>query len=499
MNLSNYDYKTLCFSKTKKYMNIDNKNRLKRLGGMVIIGLALTFSACNDFLTVVPKSELTAESFWQTERDANVGVIAIYNAFSGAMSSGVWDWGEIRGDNFTYYEKDAPDQRELIENNILIDNPAALWTTLYDVIGKANAAIKYIPAIEMTPSLKNHYLAEAYALRAWAYFYGIRVWGDMPLYLEPIEEVNQGIYRPRTDKNNIIDNVIIPDLEKAYFFVNKSTVGRTRINVGTVCVLLMDVYAWVGNYDLVARIKEERVNKLDNGPDDRISNSWLYLMPGGTGFAQNWRSLFIESAAAIPKEVWFKVSYDRFGNGVNNGRSYFGTGSSKLTISSKLAGIYETSDIRRAAQWTGTTTLRFNRKFWPDGTAFSGSNAVVSENDLVMYRYADVVLLYAEALNALGRTQEAINELNKTRVRAGNLAFSVSDFSSQDQILDAILVERQKEFVGEGKRWFDLVRTKRWALHTTLTDADKVVFPVHRDHLVQNPELTQNFPAYPYP
>lgn len=481
-------------------MNTEIKNIFNHFwGAITIISLAFTSTGCDDFLTVNPISELTADSFWQTERDANVGVIAAYHAFSLAMASGMWDWGEIRGDNFDYYEKDAPIQRELIEHNILIDNPAALWTTLYDVIGKANAAIKYIPSIKMTPSLKNHYLAEAYALRAWAYFYGIRVWGDVPLYLEPIEEINQGIYRARVDKDYIINNVIIPDLEKAYFFIDKSVAGRTRINVGTVCVLLMDVYAWVGNYDLVARIKEERVNKLDNGPDDRISNSWLYLMPGGTDFAQNWRSLFIESAAAIPTEVWFKVSYDRFGNGVNSARGYFAIGGSKLTVSAKLAGAYESSDYRRVAQWSGTSIMRFNRKFWPDGTVFSGTNAAVWGNDLVMYRYADVVLLYAEALNALGRTQEAVNELNKTRVRAGNQPFSVSDFTSEAQILDAIVAERQKEFVGEGKRWFDLVRTNRWAQHTTLTDPAKIVFPVHRDHLNQNPELTQNFPAYPYP
>lgn len=475
------------------------RNIIKAFAGTAIFALVFTMAACDDFLTVKPTSELTTESFWKTERDANVGVIAIYNAFSKAMSSGLWDWGEIRADNFNYYEKDAPDQRELIENNILIDNPAALWTGLYDVIGKANAAIKYIPMIEMTPSLKNHYLAEAYAMRAWAYFYGIRVWGDMSLYLEPIEEVNQGIYRPRTDKNFIINNVIIPDLEKAYFFIDKSVAGRTRVNVATVCVLLMDVYAWTGNHEMVARIKEERINKLDNGSDDRASNAWLYLISGGTGFAQNWRSLFIESSASTPVEVWFKVSYDRYGNGTNRATNYFTVGSSKLTVSSKLINAYETSDYRKAAQWSGTSTVRFNRKFWPDGTLFSGTGAVLSENDLVMYRYADVVLLYAEALNAQGRTQEAINELNKTRVRAGNLAFSVNDFVSQDQILDAIIAERQKEFVGEGKRWFDLVRTDRWAQHSTLTDPAKIVFPVHRDHLNQNPALTQNFPAYPYP
>lgn len=480
-------------------MKYTSKNKFLTIIAVNLLVLA-SFSSCNDFLDVKPKSDLTVESFWQTERDANVGVVAIYNAFSLAMSPGLWDWGELRADNYTYYEKDAPDQQELIQNNILIDNQAASWTTLYDVIGKANAAIKYIPRIEMTPSLKNHYLAEAYAMRAWAYFYAVRVWGNVPLYLDPIEEVNQGIYRQRTDKDYIIENVILADLEQAYYLIDKSNVQRKRMNVGTVCVLLMDVYAWIGNYEMVASIKEGRIDLLDGGTDDMASNNWLYITPGGNSLA-NWRGLFIESSSGtIPTEVWFKVAYDRYGNGVNLAINYFTSGAQKLLISNTLIGKYPASDLRRNAQWVTTTTSgnRFEKKFWPDGTTFYGTGSILSDVDLVIYRYADVVLLYAEALNSLGRSSEAINELNKTRVRAGNIAYGVNDFNSQDEILDAILDERQKEFVGEGKRWFDLVRTNRWAQHSSLTDPVKVLFPVHRDHLNQNPQLTQN-EGYPTP
>lgn len=471
------------------------KNKISIL---VLLLTCSIFTACDDFLTVNPKSDLTVDSFWKTERDANVGVTAIYNGFSKAMSSGLWDWGEIRADNYDYYEKDAPDQRELIENNILIDNPAARWTTLYDVIGKANAAIKYIPYIEMNNKLRNHYLGEAYAMRAWAYYYCVRIWGDVPLYLEPIEEIEQGIYRSRTDKSYILENVVLADLEKAYFLIDKTNVTRTRMNVGTICALLMDVYSWMGNYEMTVKIKEERISLLDAGTDDKLTNNWLYLIPGGTDFVTNWRNLFIESTTATSVEVWFKIAYDQYGNGVNSAISYFASGSSKLTISDKLINQYSSGDLRRGAQWT-TTNKRLNKKFWTDGTVFSGTGAVKSENDLVLYRYADVVLMYAEALTALGRTEEAVTELNKTHVRAGNTAFTILSFTDQDALLDAILDERQKEFVGEGKRWFDLVRTNRWSLHSQLADSAKIVFPIHRDHLNQNPELTQNFPAYPYP
>ena len=65
-------------------------------------------------------------------------------------------------------------------------------------------------------------------------------------------------------------------------------------------------------------------------------------------------------------------------------------------------------------------------------------------------------------------------------------------------MLEAILAERRKEFLGEGKRWFDLVRTNKWSKYSTLDDARKILFPIHRTHLIENAKLTQN-PGYPMP
>ncbi|MDU1891545.1 MAG: RagB/SusD family nutrient uptake outer membrane protein [Dysgonomonas sp.] len=475
------------------------KNRLYI--GLTVLICSFMLTACDSFLDVDPKSDLTPDSFWKTENDANVGVIAIYHDFSKAMSSGYWTWGETRGGNFEYSFSQA--NLDLINNNIQIDNGAASWTNLYAAIGKANAAIKYIPDITMTLTTKRDFLAEAYAMRAWAYFYCIRVWGDVPLYLEPVESIDQGIYRERTDKDYIIENVILPDLEKAYTYISRTRDGtgskRTRINVATICALLMDVYAWVNDYEMVVKIKEERVNLLN-------SSQWLVLTAeNGVDFASNWRTMFFETTGdkAYP-EVWLRMGYDRLGNGNNSSRSTLAEGTSRLRISPKLMATYDEIDGRAGVQWVGekaqtsegeTTFYFLKKKFWTG----NGPATEDADVDLVMYRYADIVLLYAEALNALGRMEEAVTELNKTYTRAGNPAFSSGDFLSSEELLDAILLERQREFVGEGKRWFDLVRTNMWAEHTNLTDPDKVVFPIHRDHLNQNPNLKQNYPAYPYP
>ena len=470
----------------------------------IITAITLLFSvtSCTSFLDERPQSDLTVDTFWKTETDADVGVLAIYNAFSKAMSPGLWYWGEVRADNFTYNERDGQDERELMENNITYENPAAVWTKLYDVIGKANAAIKYIPQIDMLYTTRDHLLAEAYTLRAWAYFYCIRVWGDVPLYLEPVEKFDSSsIFRKRTSKDYILEEVILRDLEEAYYLIDATVVsGRKRINVATICALLMDVYAWNHDYDMVVKTMEERVQNLDNRHESG-SEKWLELSPGGDAFI-TWRSMFIESSTGeIPNEVWFKLGYERYGNGVHTAVRFFTGSTAKLVPSENLlTACYNPSDIRTQAQWIyrADGDPRFNLKFWPDGSVFTGSNATYSDNDLVMCRYSDVVLLYAEALCMLGRQTDAVVELNRTHMRAGNPQYTIASFASKDELLDAILLERRRELVGEGKRWFDLVRTGRWKEHSKVTEERDLLFPIHRDHLIANPNLIQN-DGYPMP
>ncbi len=463
------------------------------------------FPSCENFLDLEPESDLTLPTFWQTADDANYGIIAIYSCLSRATSSGIWNWGEVRADNYNYYFKNAPDQQELIENAIQIDNPAANWTTLYETIYKANAAIKYIPGIVMNQSLKKDYMAEAYALRALCYFYCVRIWGDVPLFLEPVESVNDGIYRKRVSKDYVLQHVILSDLEKAYAGMDPSReeidTKRSRINIATVCAMLMDVYAWMHDYEMVVKIFEERVALLN------LKNWRTLTADGGASFDPKWREMFWETTGTNRSpEVWFRIAYDRYGNGQNSATGYFLSGSSKLEISSRLRSVYRSVDKRPNLQWIkdgSGSKYRLRKKFWTDEQiqTYNAGNAIDSDVDLIMYRYADVVLLYAEALNDIDRTEDAVSWLNRTRVRAGNMGYTTDQFIDKEALLDAIIDERQKEFVAEGKRWFDLVRTNRWTRFTTLTDPDpqKALFPIHRDHLNQNPNLTQNYPAYPYP
>lgn len=456
--------------------------------GIFILSL---FSAC-DFLKQEPVSDLTAESFWKSQADAEVGVTAIYSSMSAAITPGLWDWGELRGDSYEPHEKEAYDQGELIYNNILNDNQATLWTKLYQVIGQANSAIKYIPKITMTPSVKNNLLAEAYALRAFAYFYAVRVWGDVPLFTEPVEQIGPNMYHARTSKEEILENVILIDLEKAYLLVDKTSTKRTRINIGTICALSMDINAWMHRYDKVVTIMKEKVSNLK--PTD-----WDLIATTASTFKNDWRGMFIEDPVlALPREVLFKLSYEVLGNGINNAASYFASSQPKVWLSTYVkSSLYSLSDLRYGTtQWENVDSqhAKLNHKFWKDNATFTGTNG--KDVDLVLYRYADIVLLYAEALAMTDNFSEAVFQLNKITTRAGNPPYYVTDFVSQDELINAILLERHREFLGEGKRWYDLVRCNRLDLVETRNHVQikptQIYFPIHRDHINQNPLLEQN-------
>lgn len=489
---------------------------------VVLCPLLFMMQSCDDFLSKDPVSQLDPSSFWKTADDANMGLIATYNAFSLSMSAGLWNWGEARSDNFTHNGKTSPDQQELVLNQIPNENAACKWDRLYTTINRANSAIRYIPGIEMTPSLKNHYLGEAYALRAWAYFYCIRIWGDVPLFLEPMESyTKQEIYKERTDRDYILRNVILPDLEQAWYLISKSSSpDRTRVNAGFVCALLMDVHAWMGNWEDVIKVKEEKVDGLN--PDHYAMMNIAY----SENFGKEWRSMFIENSnIEIPKEVLMKVTYDRDGNGTQSCISFFATSTSALIVTDNLRNAYNASIDYRvktaggvSPQWErsgsekaddnipnwGTASYRLRCKFYPDNAAFSNTEVTSlgvprtqSDNDLVLYRYADIVLLYAEALNEQSDPVKAIQQLNITYKRATGKEFTLAQLLTKDRIAEEILNERRREFVGEGKRWFDLVRTGKWRTRplNNMNEEWQTLFPIHRDHLIQNYKLRQN-PGY---
>lgn len=471
---------------------------MKRI--IIIISFTLALISC---LKLDPKSSLTSSNYWKSESDVENAVTSIYYSLSKSLARGCYDWGELRGGNYSGNQPNGPDQYDIINNIITSSNSATLWSNLYQTIGRANLVLKYAPDVKMQAAKKSGFLSECYAIRALCYFYIVRVWGDAPLFLEPVEEYTpQNVYRPRTSTELLLQQ-IENDLELAEMYaqpITNAKFKRSRINIMSIYAIMADVYSWRHEYDKVLALME-KVYTL--APESSNNAYWktLTVSPSAdqSTFTSNWKAIFskFENGTALDmqdKERIFYLHYDELENGVNGNTSYFCVGVSKANPTEKLLSMFETGDKRYAATFRSGNPVKISMKFWPDGVSF-GTGGIVSDGDIVLYRMSDLVLLHAEAYAATNQLDKSVTQLNKIRTRAGLPAYIASDFISSEDAILAILKERTVEFVGEGKYWFDLLRTGHAGDLGGITNPDKYLFPIAKTHLDENNKLTQN-PGY---
>lgn len=464
---------------------------------MIVACLA---ASCN-LLDLTPKSYLTDDKYWKSESDIENGVTAMYYSLSKAMAKGYYDWGELRGGNYIGNQPNGPDQYDIINNIMTSNNGCCKWTDLYQAISRANLALKYIPGISVEASIKNGYMSECYAVRALCYFYLVRVWGDIPLFVKPVENYTpEEVFKERTDVSLVMEQ-IKSDLKQAEIYaqpVKNEKVDRSRVNVMTVYAIMADVYAWLHEYDNVISVMD-KVYALAPKGDSKTYWKTLDVPVSASqeSFTEAWQDIFTRveddsDLSKVSRERIFYIHYNEVENGLNGNTSYFGVGVCKATPSPRLLSVYESGDKRYSATYSSAGKL--TAKFWKNITEF-GSKGQVSDCDLVMYRMSDLVLLHAEALAATGNISGAVTELNTIRTRSGLKEYRPGDFLTPDEAVLAVLNERIVELIGEGKYWFDLRRTGHAADIGGVEDMNKLLFPINKTHLDENRKLKQN-PGY---
>ena len=489
-----------------------------KIAVIIAMLIATTLISCKDFLDQKPVSDLYTEIYWRSASDANIGLIAMYYSFSRAMASGFYDWGEMRGGNWQPNSRFGEPQRELIDHHVSNTNTACRWSELYQTINRANLAIKYIPNISMAPATKSRYLGEAYAVRALCYFYAVRVWGDVPVFLEPVEKFDANeIYPSRTRREKVLD-IIEADLTKAEQFlpvlaqssITTSTpietteqyVKRTRVSKPVVYAIQMDVYAWRHKYDMVMKVWEEKVKLLPNPTE---GYGWA-LDPDIKGtltqteFNNAYHKMFDKSSISplvpMSREQIFSIYYYKSENDVNQTTQYFIAPGRSLNWTTDLIDSYQKNSSgtiidKRYEATINTAGARICKFYVVEPPLTTLQNARMSDNFLPVYRYSYLNLLYAEALNSESKMEDAILELNKIRTRSGLSPAFITDFVNPAELSDAILNEMRIETVTEGKYWFDLIRTGNAARLGGCTNPELICLPIFRDHLLQNPNLSK--------
>ena len=500
------------------------KNLKLYIAALVVSAISAT--GCKKFLDERPLTQVSTEDYYKSLNDLNYAMAGAYGAFQEAMTgtgsgfSGFYHfWGESRSDNFDKGQYGATNELELTMNQLTSNNRTSNWTVLYKTIGRANTNIKYIPQAQqydnrVTNTVRDNLLAQCYGLRAACYFYIVRVWGDAVVWTEPYEDYTKAARVARSPKDSVMDNVIIPDLQKAYSLIQKNqTANVWYINEAAICAMLADVYMWKKDYpNATAWIQKVFTAK---GPKGAVlaGASGANLEPSAT-----WKNLFISPTST--NEALWSISWDYTYNDCACLAISTATSNNPLAVDGAIHAAWKRipGDIR--PKWTYDTLTGTGHqdkvvKFYNlTGNSFpSGVLANTYNVYLTMYRLGDVYLSYAEALNKLHDKANSLKYLNFIRVRAGLAALDIADPSidTEDKMEDVILQERQYELFAEGKRWFDLVRTdhvkkimdpvtiRRQTSYGTEQlgwgdDMRKVYWPILRQNLEDNKSLKQNLP-----
>ncbi|MBJ2176047.1 RagB/SusD family nutrient uptake outer membrane protein [Aureibaculum sp. A20] len=450
------------------------KNFKKIITGLIVL---LTLSCSDDILDNDPVSSFSAQGFYQTSADAQSGVYGIYDALQSTFRTNFSHWGEGRADAVN--TNHSGDPLALQQNTLSKSITTARWNNIYETISRANYAIKYIPEVFETESeFSLQLIAQARALRALSYFYAVKIWGDVPLVVEPYESVDQEFFIDRVNKEEVLDQVIT-DLIFASencretFSSNDSRILFTQ---GAANALLTHVYMWRKDYEN-AVVSAEKV--LDNNLYSLVSmNDWSKIFTSG-----------------YTNESIFEIAYDD--TQTSGLRTLYAVGSdSDYFPSVSFRNSFEDDDQRKDLIYD--TTNANPRKIWKFfGKDFNDESADPSANNIVLLRLADIILLKAEAHNKLNEVDEALSLLNLIRNRAGIGTLDETEaISMYGDVESAILHERSIELSFEGHRWFDLVRTGK-AIEVMnpingLSDEANFVWPLHEDALNKNPKLEQN-------
>ena len=474
--------------------------------------LGFSFSSCSDFLEQNPQTDLSENDFYKTADDILSAVNGAYSSLQEGDIYGNWYvFGEIPSDNTrnqlsgSVTTQNEFDQFYIDTQNSMIAN---FWKAAYKVINRTNTILGRIDGIEINTELANRYKLECKFIRALMYFNLVRVYGDVPLVLKEIS-ISESYDILREPKENVY-NQIIADLKEAQDLpVSYSTAEDGRATQGAAKALLANVYMTLHKYAEAETILAEIIN---SGRYSLLENT-----PGSLnidGYKNVFSPVNHNSKEGIFEIQFLKGGYGEGSNYANNfapensGTNVVavgGTGGNNIP-EMDIYNAYEEGDLRRDFSMSlGYYDNRKNNEWVESRYVCKFMDVPYQNNDASnnypVIRYADVILMYAEALNQNGKTAEACKYLKLTRRRGfgyQTTETSPVDLQTTDKAQFALMVEQERrvELAFENHRWFDLIRTGRavevmrskgFSLNET-----NLICPIPQKQIDVNPKLTQN-------
>ena len=399
---------------------------------------ALSMASCSGkFFEQYPSNSITEGNFYKTESDFNQGVYSCYGKIKTEIG---WFINELsyRADenlleSMAVSTQDRYNLDHFQENssNALLES---IWNAWYNGIYRCNDVLDHLPS-ELSPVLAE-YKGECLFIRSWYYYNLYVTFGVVPIVTRVTTPAESKLV-PRCTPEEMYERQNA-DLSEAASLLPSS---RSR-EKGRVC----DIAAWtlLAKAQLVFGRYDEALQSLDNAK----SNTNFGLMGS---CAQPF-----DVKNKLNREIIFAACYDK---GLDAGHGYWqssntGVEADRINPSKPFKALFAENDAR--AELIGYTKISssvYAMNKWYD--TYDATYTTIVGNDFPLLRYADVELLYAEALCRKGQLADACQYLNKTRSRAGLLPFSTD---SEDAFIRELADERAREFCFEGQRWYDLVR-----------------------------------------
>ena len=445
----------------------------------LILMLLMGILSCSDDFVDVDSFDEDSENFFNSEEDYELALIAAYDMLQSTYLNVML--GEIASDNTLAGGESATDVPGIQEIDDMVHTPVNaqlrdIWSWMFAGVNRANYILEFKDKTDFPG--KERILAEATFLRAYYYFELVKWFGDVPLAVDKRLLFGDQDVVPRTPASEVYDQ-IEADLAYAAANLPYEAFETGRVTKGAAQALLGKVLVYRGKFQPAAQVLEDLIN---NGPYE--------LLEDYTNMFENDNENNIESVFEVQytdvEGAGFGCLQCSEGNvavGFNGIRNYSGpvfeSGFSFNVPTAEAYAAFEDGDLRRdvavldieawAAANDGVSYVEgyehtgyYNRKYIArQGELYTGDANLTNPNNYRAIRYAEVLLLAAEALNRGGiddgRAQEYLNQVRR-RADLENLSLSGSELT------EAIYRERRVELMGEGHRFFDLVRTGRAAL-----------------------------------
>jgi len=436
-------------------------NMLRKIVLAIFITLLVTgATSCKKWLSLKPSDGIVGDEFWQTKEQLASAVNGLYASLIGnppgisdrSLAEYLFMWGELRADMVAPSQGASNFDIDINNVNLLSTNTIVNWRGVYRTINYCNTVIDLGPGVlkkdkTLTEEQLNYYLSEAFTIRALMYFYLARSFGDVPLKIKATTSDDQLEQLPKSKQSEVLQQ-IVSDLTTAEPMAVTSygvkEFDKGRVTKYTIYALMADVYLWMDKYD-------DCITACD-----KIMQSGRYGLRTNRNF---FSDIFIEGNST---ESIFELQYSK--EALNPFFPMFFTNKKRYQAADAvMEDMYtidyvnvDSVDYRGDNASLASATNTIIKLIW-------NSTQDASFNHWIVYRYADILLLKAEALNQVGRGPEALKIVYDIRRRGHALPATDRNPSSSDidGVTDFILEERARELAFEGKRWYDLLRNAK--------------------------------------